>query len=257
MKNKLIIGLLLCLAQWGFTQSHTATFSNNTGEKKIRIIFSKGEVVISTHNSPEVLISTDDYEAPPERAKGLRPLYNNAIDNTGIGLDISESGNVMTIKKASNEDMDFEIKVPKEISVYLEEVGWNGGGIKIDGVQGEIEIDAKGSDIDIVNTSGPVVVSTVNGDVEIKYNKLNQEQPNSISCTNGFVDITLPADSKADMKMKSINGEIYTDMDIDMGNRKDGMHRIGGRNISGTLNGGGVEISIRAINSGIYLRKAK
>ena len=257
MKNMIIIGLLLCLTQFVIAQSHTAKFSNSSGEKKIRIIKSKGEIFIIAHNSSEVIAATDDYKAPPERARGLRPLYNNAIDNTGMGLEINESGNVMTIKTASNKDMDFELKVPVNADIYIEETDWNGNGIRIKDVQGELEIEAKGSDVKIANAAGPVVASTVNGDIEVNFTSVNQDQPNSISCTNGFVDITIPTNTKADLKMKSINGEVYTDFDIDMEKSRDGMKRLNGHNLSGTINGGGVGISLRAINSDIYLRKGK
>ena len=54
--------------------------------------------------------------------------------------------------------------------------------------------------------------------------------------------------------MKSINGEVYTDFDITMPS-KDGMKRMSGRKLTGTINGGGVEISLNAINDDIYLRK--
>jgi len=257
MKNIFLFGLLTCLTQFVFAQSHTAKFSNSAGEQKIRIIKSKGAIIISAHNTSEVIASTDDYEAPPERARGLRPLYNNATDNTGMGLEINESGNVMTIKTASNNDMDFDLKVPKNAHIYIEETDWNGNGIRIKDVAGEIEIEAKGSDIQIANAAGPVVASTVNGDIEVTYTSVKQDQPNSISCTNGFVDVTLPNNTKADLKMKSINGEVYTDFEVDMGKVKEGMHRLSGHNLSGTINGGGVEISLRAINSDIYLRQKK
>lgn len=252
MKNICIIGLFLSLTSCLFAQSHTAKFSNNSGEKKIRIIKSKGEITIRGHNSSEVIASTDDYQAPPERARGLRPLYNNAIDNTGIGLEINEEGNVMTITTASNKEMDFELNVPKTAHIHVEEIDWNGQGIRIKDLEGEIEIDAKGSDIQIANASGPVVASTTNGDIEVTFTTVNQDRPNSISCTNGFVDVTIPASTKANLKMRSINGEVYTDLDMDMDK---GKNRSSGHNLSGTINGGGVEISLRAINSDIYLRK--
>jgi len=257
MKNIFLLSLSLCLAQVIFAQSYTAKFSNSSGEQKIRIIKSKGGILIGTHNSSEVIASTDDYEAPPERARGLRPLYNNAIDNTGMGLEIAEEGNVMIIKTASSKDMDFELKVPQNAHIYIEETDWNGNGIRIKDVAGEIEIDAKGSDIQITNAAGPLVASTVNGDIEVTYASVKQDQPNSISCTNGFVDVTLPNNTKADLKMKSINGEVYTDFEVEMGKAKEGTKRLSGHNLSGTINGGGVEISLRAINADIYLRQSK
>ncbi len=257
MKNLFFLGILMFFVQWAWGQTFTAKFSNNSAEKKIFLKVSKGDIDISTHNSPEVIIETNDYEPPPERAKGLRPLYNNAVDNTGIGLDVSEAGNVISIKKASHHNMNFSIKVPENVNVELEERGWESDAIKIEGVKGEIEVKCNGSDISILNASGPVIASTVNGDIEVVFSSLNQEQPNSMNCTNGFLDVTLPGNAKTDIKLKSINGEIYTDLELEMGKKKDDMHRIGGRNIFGTLNGGGVEISLRTINNDIYLRKAK
>jgi len=257
MKNIFLFSLLLSLTQFVFAQSYTAKFSNNSGEQKIRIIKSEGAILIEAHNSAEVIAWTDDYEAPPERARGLRPLYNNAIDNTGMGLEIEETGNVMIIKTVSSKDMDFELKVPENAHIYIEETDWNGDGIRIKDVVGEIEIEAKGSDIQIVNAAGPIVASTVNGDIEVTYASVKQDHPNSIACTNGFVDVTLPNNTEANLKMKSINGEVYTDFEVDMGKIKEGKHRLSGHNLSGTINGGGVEISLRAINSDIYLRQRK
>ncbi len=37
----------------------------------------------------------------PERAKGLKSLYNTAEDNTGLGLSVVQEGNVLKIVKAS------------------------------------------------------------------------------------------------------------------------------------------------------------
>ena len=150
MKNIFLFGLLLCLTQFVFAQSYTAKFSNDSGEKRIRLIKAKGAISISAYDGFEVISMTEDYKAPPERAKGLRPLYNNAIDNTGIGLEIKESGNLMTIKVASNRRMDYELKIPQNAHIYVEEIGWNGKGINIKDVAGEIEVEGKGSSIQIV-----------------------------------------------------------------------------------------------------------
>jgi len=254
MKQLLFILLGLAIVNTHYAQSHTAKFSSNSGDKKVTLLLSDGEVKVSTHASPEVVISTDDYEAPPERARGLRPLYNNAVDNTGLGLEVQEDNNEIIIKKASSEHMDFEVRLPESVNLHIEEDGWTCSGIHVKGVKGEIEIKAKGSNILIENAKGPVVASTVNGDVEITYSALSPDQPNYISCTNGFIDITLPSTTPASLRMKSINGEVYTDFDITMP-QKSGMKRLSGHKLSGTINGGGVEISLNAINDDIYLRK--
>ena len=258
MKDIIFIGFFLSTCFVGFSQSYVAKFSNSSGTKKVKFIAGGGSIKVVTHANPEVAISTDDYQAPPERAKGLKPLYNNAVDNTGIGLEVTEQNNLITIRKAIHKDMTFVLKVPEDSDFAVKETDWNSRGIQIKDVKGEIEIDAKGSKIWINNVPGPVVASTVNGDIEVVFSNVNPDQPSSISCTNGYIDVSLPGTTNADLQMKSINGEIYTDFKINMPDRKGGLRRLaGGDRIIGTINGGGVEISLHAINSDIYLRKAK
>jgi hypothetical protein len=54
-----------------------------------------------------------------------------------------------------------------------------------------------------------------------------------------------------------VTGEIYTDMDIkfEKSEEQGNMRRVGGRNLQGTINGGGVEIALKTISDDIYLRK--
>jgi hypothetical protein len=82
---------------------------------------------------------------------------------------------------------------------------------------------------------------------------------------NGNVDLTLPAVSKANLKMRTGNGGIYTDFDIQMPASSantttdhTGLRRIHvEKNVAGTINGGGAEFDLRSQNGNIYLRKAK
>jgi hypothetical protein len=67
----------------------------------------------------------------------------------------------------------------------------------------------------------------------------------------------MPSDSKADLYLGSISGEIYTDLNIALrGEKANDMRRLGGsRQVEGALNGGGVEMRLKSISGDIYLRK--
>lgn len=259
MQKLILITLLgMLVSPMAFGQKYTQAFSSNTGKKKVEIHAENVDLEIEGYNGNEVVIeTTDEYEGMPERAKGLRALNSNgATDNTNIGLDVRESNNVVTIRKATNDDMHYRLKIPASASLSITEVGWMGSDIKASGLQGEVEIKGTGSDIHLENVTGPVVANTTSGDIEIIFSEVNQSQPISISNTSGFIDVTLPANTKATLDLSSISGEIYTDMDIKVGGADNGMKRLGGgHKIHGTLNGGGVEISLRAISDDIYLRK--
>ena len=91
----------------------------------------------------------------------------------------------------------------------------------------------------------------------------------SFSSLNGDIDVTLPADLKAKVKLKSDNGAVYSDLDIqvDASSRKPvvqdnssghGRFRVQfDRATYGVINGGGPEIQLTTFNGNIYIRKAK
>lgn len=236
-------------------QQFKKAFSSSSANKKVEVSGENMGLVIEGHSGNEVIIETSGYKGMPERAKGLRPLYNGGVDNTGIGLEVTEENNVISIRKASNQDLDYHIKVPAAASLSIEKAGWTNDDIEVSNVSGEIEIKSNGSDMTLKNVSGPVVANTTTGDIEIVFSSLNAQQPTSISNVSGFIDVTLPASSKATLDLSSISGDIFTDFDVQMDAKKEGLRQVGGRRVRGNINGGGVEISLKAISDNIYLRK--
>ena len=261
MVKKIILNLLcLCLGLffsptiYGQAEFKKAFRSNG---QKLEIRMDNSEVVVKGYNGNELIISTDEYwEGPPERAKGLRPLYNNAMDNTGLGLEVNETEEGMRVKKAMSEDIVYTIKVPTDTDIHIYETSWNGNEFQISDTKGEIEVESKNSDVLLQNVSGPVVANTTSGNITVIFSQLSQQGPSHISNVSGFVDVSLPSATKANLKLNSISGDVYTDMDIDFGDKGE-LRRLGGREISGELNGGGVELSLKSISDNVYLRKKK
>lgn len=252
----LITGLLLgLLTQQGAAQEYRQELGNSANTT-VQLAVSQSDVAIEGHDSNEIVIRNLDYEAPPERAEGLRALYYSAEDNTGIGLSVEQENGMLKIVQASKDGGDYRIMIPNRTRLMVEEVNWGGGDFDISNHQGEIEILSKNGDVKMTAVTGPVIISSTSGDVEIDFSSLSQANPTSISLVSGFIDITLPANSKADFKLSSISGEIYTDLDIEMRGDRSEMRRIGGsRQIEGTLNGGGVEVGLKTISGEVYLRK--
>jgi DUF4097 and DUF4098 domain-containing protein YvlB len=92
-------------------------------------------------------------------------------------------------------------------------------------------------------------------------------KPLAFSTLNGVVDVTLPADLKADLTVKSSHGAVYSDFDVTLGRSRsvterngspDGRYRIRiDETIRGTINGGGVDLTIHTLNGAVYIRKKK
>ncbi|ARK12662.1 DUF4097 family beta strand repeat-containing protein [Fibrella sp. ES10-3-2-2] len=230
----------------------------NTADQKVTIMLDAGNLKIEGYNGNELIIQTTArIEAPPERAKGLRSLYNSAVDNTGLGLAVTSENGGIRIENASRKTVPYTIRVPQKAAILYEQTNWGAGGVTVQNVDGDLEIRTKNGDINLLNVTGPVVANTTNGEVKVVYSTLNQSKPTAISTISGAIDVSLPAATKANFKLSSINGEMYTDFDLGL-TKKDGLTRMGGGHvINGAANGGGVDLQLKTISSDIYIRKQK
>ena len=255
MNNLFLMTLAgLLLAASGQAQDFKTRLTSKS--PKIVIDMQGNDVVVEGIDGDELIIKGDGYEEPPKRADGLRPMYNTAIDNTRIGLAVSQEGNVVRITRASRRPASYTIRVPRASAVQYKQAGWNGSGdVAVHDVSGDLEVSMTSGDIRLTNVAGPVVANTVSGDVTVRFTPLRQG-PSSISTVSGDVDISLPTSTKATMHMRSISGEVYTDFDMNTGKQND-MQHIGGQVVDGSINGGGNVLSLKTVSGDIYVRKAK
>lgn len=228
------------------------------GATRVEIYLERASLEIEGHSGQDIQVEAEGYRPPPERAKGLRPLYNQAVDNTGMGLMVENSNGTVTIRKASSNQLRIKLKLPQNLAVQVEETSWMGGGTyKVLGYQGELEVKSNGSPIHLEQVTGPVMASSTSGSIDVIFSSINTLKPSAISNISGRVDVSIDKGTKATFHLTTISGEIYTDLDLDFGDRKDGMKVIGRRSSKGLLNGGGVELTINSISSPIYIRKSK
>jgi hypothetical protein len=213
-------------------------------------------------------------EEHDERARGLR-----RIPNLSAGLSVSENDNEVSVEGSPRRSLALAILVPAGTSLYLSTV--TDGDIVVRDLQaGEIEIENTNGEVRLERVAGPVTVHALNGDIDAKLARLDPRKASSFSTFNGDIDVTLPPDVKADVRIKSDNGEIYTDFDVQMGTRterregedeaatdrprarkygKRGKGRAFGFEsaMTATLGGGGPLLRFETFNGNVYIRKAK
>lgn len=256
MEIFIAIKLFFLLAFSTYGQEYKVKF-NGASDRKVVMSFFNSDVKIEGYDGDEVVILAKDFEAPPKRADGLKSLSSSGVDNSGIGLSVTNQGNTIRISKANRQDGEYSIKIPKKVSLVYDAADWGGGDINISSLEGEVEVKATNADINLKNMSGPVVVNNVSGDITVVYSNYNSSRPSSISAVSGFVDITLPPSAKANFQLKTVSGEIYSGIDLTLKKKDNDLAMIGGNQIEGTLNGGGPEINVNAVSGDIYLRKGK
>ena len=234
---------------------------NNPENSKFELVNLAGDVIITANSSNKIIIEASGIEPNPERAEGLKRVGSGGEDNTGTGLSYSKNGNTFSLTGAVSmtSDIKYKISVPKSLKIYIELGMFNQGDLEITGLNSDLELDVKTSDIKLRDITGPTVISSLSGDIDAVFSKVNQTSPFSIKAISGDMDISLPANTPANMELSSMSGGIYTDFDIktDDNNSDDLTHIGGGSKVRSKINGGGVKIVVSAISGNIYLRKKK
>ncbi|WP_128545183.1 hypothetical protein [Larkinella soli] len=96
-------------------------------------------------------------------------------------------------------------------------------------------------------------IETINGNIEIQGSAGAPVHAKTIS---GFVDMGWPGNRGANVAMKTITGEAYTDLAISFP-KEPKKNPIVGYQLEGTINGGGPEVRLESISNNVYLRKTR
>ena len=190
------------------------------------------------------------------------------ISGSTSSIEVSEEDNKMEIDVNSwKHAVDLTIKVPHNTSSILNTV--NDGDIVVSDVQGEIEVKALNGDVSLKNVGGVVIANSHNGELEVSMTRVEAGKPMAFTSFNGDVDVTLPSATKANVKIKTQNGEIYTDFEMtksqdpssivqDKSHDKDGKYHVRiDRSHYAKINGGGPEFNFKTFNGDIVIRQGK
>ncbi len=93
-------------------------------------------------------------------------------------------------------------------------------------------------------------VETINGNIDIE----GASEEVFAKTISGFVDLNWPGTKGANLSMKTITGEVYSDLPIDFKNKKQKNPMVGYL-LEGTVNGGGPEVRLESISNNVYVRK--
>ncbi len=238
----------------------------NLSAQEYSVDMSSGKLILSEVDRIEiegttgskVIFSTEaKNKKTDERASGLREISAGGLtDNTNIGLNAEKSGNELRVNQIGrSSNRRYVIKVPKGVSISYEHSSWEGKTLRIRDLESEIEVSANYNSVELENVSGPMSINTVYGSINATFNQVNQDNSITLHSVYGNVDVSVPTNTKANFKLASSYGKIYTDLDLKIENESGGMRSLSNSRIDGTLNGGGVGFSIKATYKNIYLRK--
>lgn len=214
---------------------------------------------IEGHSGNEIIFSsTDSEEETDERAKGLRAINGSGLDdNTGLGINVTDKGAVTEVNQVTRKNQGrIRIKVPRGIVVsFAHDKVINNSTVVFKNVENEIEVSVQYNSVELDNVTGPMTIKTVYGNVEAKFSN-NMKGPVSILSVYGHVDVGIPGTTKANISMKTSYGEILasSQLKIEVTQQND-MVKYSNDVVEGKLNGGGLDLILKANYGKIYLRK--
>ncbi|PWT82705.1 MAG: hypothetical protein C5B57_08260 [Blastocatellia bacterium] len=253
----------------------TVNFSDPSKPGIVKVHVMLGSITVKGMNRKDVSVEAKSGTRIGEGrgARGRGPTVVQRQDDVPAGLrrltqpggfSLEEENNELTISASFGRSIDFEIQVPLRTSLKLSAV--NGGEVVVDGVEGEVEASNVNGSITLTNIAGSVMAHSVNGSVKAALTRVTPDKAMAFASMNGNIDVTLPSSLKANLKLRSDQGDVFTDFDVQLRSASptaaEDQRKGGGRfridvnkAIYGTINGGGQEFELRTFNGNVYLRK--
>lgn len=264
----LAAAMLINTSLWAQTaekQQLTVPLSQPGKPYKLSVGLVDGSITVTGYEGKDIIIEIQDKEH-----KGRVRTHDgmHAISTGGrADIQAEENNNKVTIQGQAGKATNLVLKIPmNDVTLKLGTV--NDGDIVASNINGELEITNVNDGIKLTNISGSVVANTVNGNVVVVFKSIDPKAAMAFTTLNGNVDVTFPATLKADVKLKSDRGDIFTDFDMVAEQHKPTVtQKNGGKGamyslkiedwVYGKINGGGPQMMMKNMNGNIYIRRAK
>ncbi len=237
MKKLILVSLAVMAAHFsGAQEKKQYEVKNFSGLVNIT---GPSSLVIEGYSGKSVIIEAESGEGKvPEKATGLRMVTSGGLDNTGLSATVEEeTTKVVTSINEKGEEKEEEIrvlninipntnklfknyviKVPHGLTTRFREsegVFWSKkGALEIRSFEGELDVNCSGCNLDVSGFSGNIIASnSYGGATRIEFSKLAQDKLTSINA-DGDLEVILPANTKANLRMSSQRGNVYTDFDL-------------------------------------------
>ena len=238
------------------------TLSDPSRPAQVKVSMVNGGITVKAYEGKEVVVEARARNGEGGRSEGGPKRL--AISTTGLSVE-EENNEVRINTESYMRAIDVTVSVPVHTSLKLRAV--NDGNIVVTGVDGELDVDDINGSVTLNNVSGSVVAHALNGKVLATFNRVNQK-PMAFSSLNGDIDVTFPADLKANVSIKSDRGDVFSDFDVQLqaqaaqpvvedSRGHGGKYRVKiDKTVHGTINGGGPELQFTNFQGQIYIRRA-
>lgn len=215
-----------------------------------------GSITVRGHEGYDVRVAA---RVIPERGRHQPTAQADLID-----LRLEERANIMDLRVASRIEgfygIELDIAVPRSTRLELEMT--DGGEIVVEDVTGEVDVANRNGSVSLAGLGAAAVVDARNGSITASFDQVDPELPMSFSTLNGSIDVTLPGETAASLRIRHTYGGVESDFPLtaatgasvtaDLDNLPKGETRV----LAGEINGGGPRYAFYTANGTVYLRRA-
>jgi DUF4097 and DUF4098 domain-containing protein YvlB len=139
-------------------------------------------------------------------------------------------------------EVSYTIRAPKSARVSIENTN---GKVKVNGVFAGLRAEVTNGSVLGEGLASSVVATVTNGEIKIRMASIGGDGI-TLETTNGGIDLKLPADAKATLAARCVNGGIKV-ADIPFEKSGEGSRR----KLDGAINGGGAAVKLETVNGSI------
>jgi DUF4097 and DUF4098 domain-containing protein YvlB len=252
-----VLGIVMALAL-NATLAHAADNDFVKEEfHKTYPLTANGRFSLQNINGPAHISAWDRNEVKVDAVK--RADDEEGLKNMEIRVDARPESISVDTKYLSQEDrwnnhrynhyssVEYTITVPR--NAKLDQVQLINGELDINGVLGEVRAQCINGKLVATGLTNRAKLSTVNGMLDAKFDRVPAESLD-LQSVNGHIQLTLPSDAKVSLDANTVHGGISNEFGLRS------THHMVGREMQGTLGGGGTHIHLSNVNGAIEIRHA-
>ncbi len=216
-----------------------------------------GNVSVSGYNGGEIVVTG----------------YKEGRDQDKISVEDLSSGNSVDVRVRYPEHCDcnasirFEVRVPSEIRYRFDSISSVSGNVEVSNVMGDLRAKSVSGQVKVKSVTGSVNASSVSGEVavggvdggvsakstsgnvEVEIRSLEGAESMDFASVSGNVNVKLPANLDAEVKMSTLSGDLKTDFPLTIEERKYGP----GRSASGRVGSGARSLKLSSVSGNVNL----
>jgi hypothetical protein len=176
---------------------------------------------------------------------GLQAGYTRSSKTGGLRPTLShhKTGYSYCLK------IDYDVTMPAGTTLRLNTIS---GDLDLSGLNGAVTAKTISGDVLSAGLTGPLTLRTVSGDMKLTNLGHSTVDATSVS---GNVDVSWPSAVGADLRLKTISGEVYADPAVTFSNLKERVYV--GYELHGNLGSGGPLVTLHSVSGDVFFRQQK